>query len=61
MSKALEMSTALAIVLLGGLSWLKPETNLAEIGSRAKVVDCLGSNYAAVLEGRVPSTSTIQV
>ena len=25
-----EMSTAMAIVLLGGLRWLKPETTLAE-------------------------------
>ena len=39
-SNAFEMSTAMAIVLPGCLHWLKPETTLAEMRSRAKVVDC---------------------
>ena len=42
MSKAFEMFTAIAIVLWGGLRWLKPETTLAEMKIRAEVVECLG-------------------
>ena len=35
-SNAFEMSTAMAIVPLGDLGWLKPETTLAEMGSRPR-------------------------
>ena len=45
------------MVLLGGLRWLKPETTLAEIGSRAKAVECL--SLKSSWEGRVPSASTM--
>ena len=56
-SNALEKSTAMAIVLLGGLHWLKPESTLAEMGSRADVVECLG--LKPCWEGSVPSASTM--
>ena len=51
--ECLEMSTVMAMVLLGGLCWLKPETTLAEMGSRAEAVECLG--LKPCWEGRVPS------
>ena len=41
-AKVFEIPTAMAIVLLGGLRWLKSETTLAEMGSRAEVVECFG-------------------
>ena len=47
----------MAIVLLGGLRWLKPETTLAEIGSRAEVVKCLCLKPCC--QERVPSASTM--
>ena len=34
------MPTAMAIVLLEGFCWLKPETSLAELGSRVVEVEC---------------------
>ena len=43
-SNSFEMSTAMAIVLLRFLCWLKPETTLAEMGSRAEAVECLALN-----------------
>ena len=39
------------IVLLGGLRWLKQETSLAEMGSRAEAVEFLG--LKPCWEGRV--------
>ena len=56
-SKALDMSTAIAIDLLEGLPWLKPETTLSEIGSRADVVECLYLNLGC--EGRKHRNSAI--
>ena len=56
-SNAFEMSTAMAMVLLEGLRWLKPETTLAEMGSRAKAAECLG--LKPCWKGRVPSASTM--
>ena len=56
-SNAFEISTAMAIVLLGGLRWLKPETTLAEMGSRAEAVECLG--LKPFWEERVTSASTM--
>ena len=47
----------MAIVLLDGLCWLKPETSLAEMGSRPEAVECLC--WKPCLEVRVPSASTI--
>ena len=46
------MSTAMAIVLQGGLHWLKPEAILAEVGSRAEEVECLGLKLC--WEGQYP-------
>ena len=57
MSKSFEMSTAMAIVVLGGLRWLKPETALAEMGSRAEMVKCLG--LKPCWDRRVPSASMV--
>ena len=54
---ALEMSTAMAMVLLGGFCWLKLETTLAEMGSRAEVVECLGLKLC--WEGWVSSAFTM--
>ena len=55
--ECLEMSNVMAMVLLGGLCWLKPETTLAEMGSRAEAVECLG--LKPCWEGIVPSSSTM--
>ena len=41
-SNVFEMSVTMTIVLLGGLHWLKTETTLAEMRSRAEEVECLG-------------------
>ena len=57
MSNAFQMSTAMAIVLLGGLLWLIPDTTLAEMRSRAEAVEYLG--LKPCLEGRVTSAFTI--
>ena len=46
---------AIAIILLGGLRWLKPEVTLAVMGSMAKAVECLC--LKPCFEGRVPSAS----
>ena len=55
MLNAFKMSTAMAMVLLGGLRWLKPETTLSEMGSRAEAVECL--SLKPCWEERVPSAS----
>ena len=47
----------MSIVLLGGIRWLKPDTTLAEMGSRAEAVECLG--LKPCWEERVPSDPTI--
>ena len=47
----------MAIVLLGGCCWFKPETTLAGKGSRDKAVECLG--LKPCWEGHVPSASTM--
>ena len=57
MSNAFEMTTARAIVLLGDLCWSKPESTLAEIGSRGGAVKCLGLNHC--WEGRVSKASAM--
>ena len=56
-SNDFEMSTAMAMVLIGGLRWLKPDTTLAEMGSRAEAVE--GLDLKPCWEGRVPSASTM--
>ena len=56
-SNAFEMSTAMTMVLLGGLRWLRPETTLEKIGSRAEAVECLSLRPS--WEGHVPSASTM--
>ena len=55
MWNALELSTALAIVLLGGLRWLKPESTISEMGSKAEAVECLV--LKPYWEGRAPNAS----
>ena len=55
MSNAFEMSTVMAIVLVGGLRWLKPKATLSEMGSRDEAVECLGLNPC--WEERVPNAS----
>ena len=47
-SNAFGRSTAMEIVLVGGFHWLKPETTVAEIESRAEEVECL-DRFEAVL------------
>ena len=44
------------IVLLGSLRWLKPETTLVEMGSRAEILECLG--LKPCWKGRIPSAFT---
>ena len=56
-SNAFEISTTMAMVLLGGLRWLKPETTLAEMGSRAEAVECLF--LKPCWKEQVPSASTM--
>ena len=56
---AFEMSTSVAIVLLGGFRWLKPVTTLTEIGSKAEGVDC--PCLKPFLERRVPRASTMHM